>query len=99
MSTVSIRFKEILKDKSFSYLFEGFEGVYSRWELPCEYISGPHFASWNGILFYSDGKALFSLAPGSEISENKYLELFSIIDSGKRRLKEIQNRERNQEKL
>lgn len=99
MSTFSVRFKKVLKDQNgdrkFSYLFQGFEGVYSRWELPCEYLSGLHFASWNEILLYSDGQAFFSLVPGSEISESKYLELLTIFNSGEKRLKEIRGRIKN----
>ncbi len=79
-----LRFTKVLKNGAVFYRFEGFENVDSRWELPCEYLSGIHFAEWNGILLYSDGKTLFSLAQGNELSECAYSELMSIIDAGKK---------------
>lgn len=85
-------FTKILKNRTILYRFECFENVASRWELPCEYLSGSHFAAWNGILLYSDGKNLFSLAPGSELSESAYSELMSIVETGKERLREIRSR-------
>jgi hypothetical protein len=85
-------FTKILKNRTIFYRFERFENVASRWELPCEYLSGSHFAAWNGILLYSDGKNLFSLAPGSELSESAYSELMSIVETGKERLREIRSR-------
>jgi len=92
MASKLLRFTRILKNGTVFYRFEGFENVDSRWELPCEYLSGLHFAAWNGILLYSDGKNLFSLAQGSELSESAYSELLSIVDKGKGRLREIRNR-------
>jgi hypothetical protein len=59
--------------------------------LPCEYLSGSHFAAWDKILLYSDGKNLFSLSQGDELSENDYSKLMSIVDEGKERLKKIRN--------
>lgn len=91
MSDVILKFERILKNERVSYFFEGFEGVKSRGELPCEYLSGLHFAAWNGILLYSDGERIFSLAPGTEVPEIIYLELMSIINKGKDRLKVIRN--------
>lgn len=87
-----LKFTKVLKNGTIFYRFEGFENVDSRWELPCEYLSGSHFAAWNGILLYSDGKTLFSLVQGSELSESAYSELMSIVDAGKARLREIRNR-------
>jgi hypothetical protein len=92
MAAVFLKFTRILKNGALFYLFEGFENVDSRFELPCEYLAGSHFAAWNEIFLYSDGKTLFSLAPGSELSENGYLELMSIAGKGKERLKEIRSR-------
>jgi hypothetical protein len=92
MTAVILKFTRILKDGAFFYLFEGFENVKSRWELSCEYISGPHFAAWNGIFLYSDGVNLFSLARGNEISEEDYRKLMSLVERGKERLKEINAR-------
>ncbi|MGB9938618.1 hypothetical protein [Methanosarcina sp.] len=92
MASKLLRFTRILKNGTVFYRFEGFENVDSRWELPCEYLSGPHFAAWNGILLYSDGKNLFSVVQGSELSENVYYELLSIVDKGKGRLREIRSR-------
>ena len=85
MASKLLRFTKVLKNGTVFYRFEGFENVDSRWELPCEYLSGLHFAAWNGILLYSDGKTLFSL------TECAYSELMSIIDAGKKRLREIRN--------
>jgi hypothetical protein len=87
-----LKFTKILKNGTIFYRFEGFENVDSRWELPCEYLSGSHFAAWNGILLYSDGKNLFSLVHGSELSESAYSKLMSIVDTGKERLREIRSR-------
>lgn len=92
MTSKLLKFTGILKNGTVFYRFEGFENVISRWELPCEYLSGPHFAAWNGILLYSDGKNLFSLAQGSELSESAYSELMSIVDTGKERLRKIRIR-------
>ncbi|MFY9201479.1 MAG: hypothetical protein WAQ47_06500 [Methanosarcina flavescens] len=91
MASKLLRFTKVLKNGTVFYRFEGFENVDSRWELPCEYLSGLHFAAWNGILLYSDGKTLFSLTQGNELSECAYSELMSIIDAGKKRLREIRN--------
>ena len=92
MGSKLLKFKKILKNGTIFYRFEGFENVNSRWELPCEYLSGSHFAAWNGIILYSDGKNLFSLTQGSELSERAYSELMSIVDTGKERLREIRRR-------
>jgi len=92
MASKLLKFKKILKNGTVFYLFEGFENVKSRWELPCEYLSGLHFAIWNGIFLYSDGEKLFSLAQGSELSESSYSELMLIVEAGKERLREIRSR-------
>jgi hypothetical protein len=92
MASQLLKFTKILKNGTIFCRFEGFENVDSRWELPCEYLSGSHFAAWNGILLYSDGKKLFSLAQGSELSESSYSELISIVETGKERLREIRAR-------
>lgn len=92
MADILLRFTRILKNGTIFYRFGGFENVKSRWELPCEYLSGSHFAAWDKVLLYSDGKNLFSLAQGSELSEKAYSELMSIVDTGKERLKEIRSR-------
>ncbi len=94
MAAVLLKFTRILKNGALFYLFEGFENVKSRWELPCEYLSGPHFAAWNGMLLYSDGRSLFSLVPGSEVSEEGYRKLMQLVERGKERLKEINERNR-----
>ena len=93
MEDIILKFERVLKNGEISYYFEGFEGVKARGELPCEYLSGLHFAAWNGILLYSDGEKIFSLAPGTEVSENVYLKLMSIIERGKERLKKIRNQD------
>lgn len=90
MAGVFLKFTRTLKNGTPFYLFEGFENVKSRWELPCEYISGSHFAAWNGILLYSYGSTVKTLPPGSMISESEYVELMKLIDLGKKRLGEIQ---------
>lgn len=90
MADVILKFTRILKNGTVFYLFESVENVKSRWELPCEYLSGPHFAAWNGILLYSYGSVVKTLPPGSMISENEYAELMKLIDLGKKRLGEIQ---------
>ncbi|RXA17234.1 hypothetical protein EQO05_12420 [Methanosarcina sp. MSH10X1] len=92
MTSKLLKFTRILKNGNVFYRFEDFENIDSRWELPCEYLSGAHFAAWDGILLYSDGKTLFSLACGSELSESAYSELMLIVDTGKERLREIRNR-------
>ncbi|WP_269850496.1 hypothetical protein [Methanosarcina horonobensis] len=61
MADVLLKFTRVLKNEATFYLFEGFENVKSRWELPCEYLSGSHFATWNGVLLYSDGSAVKTL--------------------------------------
>lgn len=48
MADVLLKFTRVLKNGTVFYNFEGFENVKSRWELPCEYLSGSHFAAWNG---------------------------------------------------
>ena len=94
MAAVMLKFTRVLKNRAIFYCFEGFENVKSRWELPCEYLSGPHFAAWNGILLYSDGRYLFSLVPGNEVSEDGYRKLMQLVGRGKERLKEINERNR-----
>ena len=44
------------------------------------------------VLLYSDGESLFSLIPGNEISEEDYRKLMSLVEKGKERLKEINER-------
>ncbi|HII79859.1 MAG TPA: hypothetical protein HA261_05590 [Methanosarcina sp.] len=92
MVDVFLKFTRVLKNGTVFYLFEGFENVKSRWKLPCEYLSGSHFAAWNGILLYSEGSGVKTLPPGSTISENEYVELMKLIDLGKKRLREIQSK-------
>jgi hypothetical protein len=92
MADVLLKFIKILKNGAIFYRFEGFENVDSRWELPCEYLSGSHFAAWNGVLLYSDGKKLFSLTQGNELSESAYSKLMLIVDAGKKKLREIRAR-------
>jgi len=92
MSDVLLKFTRVLKEGTVFYLFNGFEDVKSRWELPCEYLSGPHFAAWNGILLYSGGSAVKTLPPGGIISEYEYCELIKLVDLGKKRLREIQKK-------
>lgn len=87
-----LKFSRVFKNGSIFYLFDSFENVKSRWELPCEYLSGPHFTAWNGILLYSYGNAVKTLCPESIISENEYTELMKLIDLGKKRLGEIQSK-------
>ena len=94
MAEVVLKFKKILRKEASFYLFEGFQNVKSRGDLPCEYLSGPHFAVWDGVLLYSDGRNLYSLAPGSEISEEGYRKLLQLVERGKERLKEINERHR-----
>jgi hypothetical protein len=92
MAAVVLKFTRVLKNGAVFYLFEGFENVKYRWELPCEYLSGSHFAAWGRTLLYSDGKSLFSLSPGNEISENEYRKLMYLVEKGKEKLKEINDR-------
>jgi hypothetical protein len=92
MADVLLKFTRILKNGTTFYLFDGFENVKSRWELPCEYLSGSHFAAWNGILLYSDGNFIKTLSSGSVISVNEYKELMNIIELGKKRLREIKSK-------
>ena len=92
MADVLLKFTRILKNGTVFYRFEGFENVKSRWELPCEYLSGPHFAAWNGILLYSDGNGVKILPSGRVISVNEYQELTKIVQLGKERLREIQSK-------
>jgi hypothetical protein len=92
MADIFLRFTRILKNGTVFYRLEGFENVDSRWELPCEYLSGPHFAVWNGVLLYSNGNILQSLSPGGIISVDEYRELMKIVESGKERLKEIKGK-------
>jgi hypothetical protein len=92
MADMLLKFTRVLKNGIVFYHFEGFENVKSRWELPCEYLSDSHFTAWNGVLLYSDGSAVKTLAPGGIISENEHQELMKLIDLGKKRLREIQNK-------
>ncbi|NTV78395.1 MAG: hypothetical protein HGA25_04445 [Clostridiales bacterium] len=87
-----LKFTRIFKNGTVFYRFEGFENINSRSELPCEYLSGFHFAAWGKLLLYSDGKTLFSLVKGGELSESEYSEFMSVVDKGKERLKEIKRR-------
>lgn len=90
MADVFLKFTRVLKNGTIFYIFDSFENIKSRWELPCEYISGPHFAAWNGMLLYSYGSAVKTLPQGSIIPENEYVKLMKLIDLGKKRLGEIQ---------
>jgi hypothetical protein len=92
MADVLLKFTKILKNRTIFYRFEGFENVDSRWELPCEYLSGSHFAAWNGVLLYSDGNAMKTLFIGRLISVDEYKELMKIVQIGKERLREIQRK-------
>ncbi|AKB44235.1 hypothetical protein [Methanosarcina vacuolata] len=92
MVDVLLKFTKILKNGTTFYHFEGFENVDSRWELPCEYLSGPHFAAWNGVFLYSGGNKIKTLCPGNLISLSEYQELMEIIQVGKQRLKEIKHK-------
>ena len=92
MADVFLRFTRTLKNGTVFYIFDGFENVKSRWELPCEYLSGSHFAAWNGILLYSEGSNVKTLTPGSMVSENEYSKLMRLIEIGKKRLSEIQSK-------
>ncbi|NLO30541.1 MAG: hypothetical protein GX120_08635 [Methanosarcina mazei] len=92
MADVFLRFTRTLKNGTVFYIFDGFENVKSRWELPCEYLSGSHFAAWNGILLYSEGSNVKILTPGILISENEYSKLMKLIEIGKKRLSEIQSK-------
>jgi len=92
MADVFLRFTRTLKNGTVFYIFDGFENVKSRWELPCEYLSGSHFAAWNGILLYSEGSNVKTLTPGSVVSENEYSKLMRLIEIGKKRLSEIQSK-------
>ncbi|WP_048051401.1 hypothetical protein [Methanosarcina soligelidi] len=92
MADVFLRFTRTLKNGTVFYIFDGFENVKSRWELPCEYLSGSHFAAWNGILLYSEGSNVKTLTPGILISENEYSKLMKLIEIGKKRLSEIQSK-------
>ena len=92
MADVFLRFTRTLKNGTVFYIFDGFENVKSRWELPCEYLSGSHFAAWIGILLYSEGSNVKTLTPGILISENEYSKLMRLIEIGKKRLSEIQSK-------
>jgi hypothetical protein len=94
MAEVVLKFTKILRREANFYLFESYENVKSRGELPCEYLSGLHFAIWNGVLLYSDGRNLFSLTPGTEFSEDRYREFMQLVEKGKERLKEINEKNR-----
>jgi hypothetical protein len=92
MADVLLRFTRILKNGMVFYRLEGFENVDSRWELPCEYLSGPHFAAWNGVLLYSDGNSIKTLCLENLITVSEYEGLMKIIQIGKKRLREINNK-------
>jgi hypothetical protein len=92
MAEVVLKFTKIVRRETSFYIFEGFENVKSRGELPCEYLSGPHFAIWNGILLYSDGNVVKTLSPGNLISVNEYQELMEIVQLGKERMRKIQRK-------
>lgn len=92
MTDVLFKFTKVLKNGTIFYRFEGFENVDPRWELPCEYLSGSHFAAWNGVLLYSDGNLLKTLSPGSLISVTEYQGLMNIVKIGKERLREIKSK-------
>ncbi|AKB51069.1 hypothetical protein MSBRW_1816 [Methanosarcina barkeri str. Wiesmoor] len=92
MVDILLKFTKVLKNSTTFYRFEGFENVDSRWELPCEYLSGPHFAAWNGVLLYSGGNSIHTLCPGNLISLSEYQELMEIVEIGKERLREIKNK-------
>ncbi|KKG12317.1 hypothetical protein EO98_10735 [Methanosarcina sp. 2.H.T.1A.6] len=87
-----LKFTPHLKNGIISYYFQGFENVTPKWELPCEYLSGLHFTSWDGVLLYSDGSFIKILSSGSMISESDYQELMKIVELGKKRLREIQSK-------
>lgn len=95
MVDVLLKFTKVLKNGTTFYRFEGFENVDSRWELPCEYLSGPHFAAWNGVFLYSGGNSIKTLFPGNLISLSEYQELMKIIQVGKQRLEEIKHKMNN----
>jgi len=92
MVDVLLKFTKVLKNGNTFYRFESFENVDSRWELPCEYLSGSHFAAWNGVLLYSAGNSIKTLCPGNLISLSEYQKLMEIIETGKERLKEIKRK-------
>ncbi|HWQ48268.1 MAG TPA: hypothetical protein VN414_04860 [Methanosarcina sp.] len=92
MSSRLLKFTKVLKNGTTFYRFEGFKNVDSRWELPCEYLSGSHFAAWNGVLLYSSEDSIKTLCPGNLISVNEYRELMEIVQIGKQRLREIKHK-------
>ncbi|MDW5561507.1 MULTISPECIES: hypothetical protein [Methanosarcina] len=92
MASKLLKFTKVLKNGTTFYRFEGFENVDSRWELPCEYLSGSHFAAWNGSILYSNGNSIKTLCPGNLVSLSEYQELMRIIQVGKQRLKEIKRK-------
>jgi hypothetical protein len=92
MASKFLKFTKVLKNETIFYRFEGFENVDSRWELPCEYLSGSHFAAWNGVLLYSNGNCIKTLCPGTLVSLSEYEELMKIIQVGKQRLREIKHK-------
>ncbi|WP_292376094.1 hypothetical protein [Methanosarcina sp. UBA411] len=92
MDSKLLKFTKVFKNGITFYRFEGFENVDSRWELPCEYLSGSHFAAWNGLLLYSDGNSIKTLCPGNLISLSEYQELTKIVQVGKQRLREIKHK-------
>ena len=92
MDSKLLKFTKVFKNGITFYRFEGFENVDSRWELPCEYLSGSHFAAWNGVLLYSDGNNIKTLCPGNLISLSEYQELTKIVQVGKQRLRKIKHK-------
>jgi hypothetical protein len=63
-----------------------------RGELPCEYLSGLHFSSWDRGILYSDGNFMRAIALGEELPDEEYAEFLKIVELGKKRLKEIRKR-------
>jgi hypothetical protein len=92
MVDVLLKFTKVLKNDTIFYRFESFENVDSRWELPCEYLSGTHFAAWNGVLLYSGRNSIHTLCPGNLISLSEHQELIKIIEIGKERLRKIKSK-------
>lgn len=92
MDSKLLKFTKVFKNGITFYRFEGFENVDSRWELPCEYLSGSHFAAWNGVLLYSNRNSIKTLCPGNLISLSEYQELTKIVQVGKQRLREIKHK-------
>ncbi|MDD2440006.1 MAG: hypothetical protein PHD41_07345 [Methanosarcinaceae archaeon] len=94
MKDSSLKFTPFLKNGARYYRFEKYDNVSSRGELPCEYICGPHFAVWEGVLLYSDGKFFRKLRVGEDISEKEYLDLKKVVELGKERLRQIRSQQK-----